>query len=243
MGCSNSKPVDTSVKSPSQDTSDIFYAENQRNMALLRNCVNNNYEGIEMAIKNQSNLAMPYRNAPLIFSAVLALINDYNHERYRKNWNLITSYFSMTVSPIHKIKVFMTHFRKNPNTPRTNGFLVFHLEKLDLDIIQDTHRYHKTVCLGTLIDGNIKDLLIFILNHLHRHLKDMTATQDYQEYRGSYMEKLEQAIESNAKYSIKHTNEIEKYWQGSAQTNYAYAVPPPTAPGVPVEPSAPVYQS
>ena len=114
-----------------------------------------------------------------------------------------------------------------------------HLEKLDLNILQDVPKHHKTICLGTLLDGNIKDLLIFIDNHLHKHLKDVTATKDYQEYRGSYMEKLEQTINENVKFSIKHTNDIERYWQGQSQMNYAYAVPPPTNPGLPIEPSAP----
>lgn len=219
MGCSISKS-EKHVREPKSN--DAYYAEDERFLYLLKHCIDNDSDGLKLALEGNIRLDEEYHGAPVIFSATLALINDPDYERFQKNWDQLVNKFSNKVFTVDEMSIFLTHFTKNKYMPRTNGLIVFHINDLNKDIIDGVPKYSKKQYIGKLTKGNIKDFLTFILNRLHLNLEQVTKTKDYQDYTGSHTEKMETVIRKNARYALNHTNNIEKLW--------IKPPPPPSAP-------------
>ena len=228
MGCIYSKKPKHVYSTPEIPVNIKKYtAGDERNIALLRFCTDNENFQIATAINSGTDLAAPYNGAPLIVSAVLALLNDTDHNRFNANWLIISNKFNSPVPIVNGIDVRLTNFTQKQTLLRETCLPVIHLGKLQKRTVGNPLPHFKSVSLGELNNCDLKITLLFIMSNIQTALKNATISpnnNNYQSYEGSATQKMEKTITKNAAYVINNINAVEQYWSKTTQYNTYYAL-------------------
>ena len=238
MGCIYSKEKKHTYSRPKTPANVKTYtAGDERNMTLLKFCTDNDNLQIATAINSGTDLASPYNGAPLIVSAVLALLNDKDHNRFNANWLILSNRFNSSVPIVRGIDVRLTNFIQKQNLPRETSLPVIHLGNLQKRTVGNPYPHFVSVSLGELTNCDLKSALLFIMSNIHTALTNATTSNNsnsYQSYEGSATQKMEKIIIKNASYVINNITAIEQYWNQQIQYNTyyvsyneQYTMPPP----------------
>ena len=219
MGIKQSKKsdemIDPMVNADDDEPDKITKIGDENNMALLRFCINNKEFDITTALESGTDLASPYNGVPLIVSAVLALLNDTDHERFKRNWDVLAEHFNNSVPVIELTDIRLTNWTENQTLTRSSCYPVIHIGELSDSLVETTYRNKTELKLGKLKKCNLKNILLFVMTNIQTKMKDISQSKNanvYQGYRGSVTQVFESTIYKNTKYLIDNINEIEKNW-------------------------------
>ena len=255
MGICNSKNKHKYDKRPKTPARVVKYtAGDERNMALLRFCNDNDTSKITTSLNSGTDLASPYNGAPLLVSAVLGLLNDDNKQRFVNNWALLANSFNKEVPNVLALDLRVTNFTLKDTNRRSTCHPYVHISGLKTRTIQKIYPYPKSISIGELNNCNLKDVLLFIMTNIESKMQEVTEpdTPNYfVAYKGSVTEKMVNVIVNNAQFVIDDINRVASYWNTTVTyqnyyANYhtAYTMPPPPyqqAVAAPPPPVAPGY--
>ena len=228
MGLEQSKKkpeMNDSVFVEEPEEQKIIKIGDENNLALLRFCINNQEAEILTALESGTDLASPYNGIPLIISATLALINDTDHERFKRNWETILKYFNTDVPILDDIDLRITNYTMDSVLLRSSSYPILHLGELRDNLLKTDFKNKKEYKAGILRKYNLKNTLLFVMTNIQSMLKDVTTNKSsnaYNAYEGTATQKMEKVINKNAKYVIDNINTIEKYWNKNLEYKEYY---------------------
>lgn len=219
MGTSNSKKSGDiaifTANSKNKKTGDIM------NESLLQFCISNSSDDIISALDSGIDLASPYKGVPLIFSAVLALLNDENFDRFKANWEVLVNNKNCPthIPIISTINVGLTNFTRDNVRLRDSCYPVIHINALTKDLVDTEFRCHHTVLMCKPKDADLKKVLVSVMATVGRALKFVTDRNEHVDcvYKGTPTERFEITIRRNAKYLVDNINALDNSWDRMMQ--------------------------
>ena len=240
MGISNSK------KKTKQPMVNAFIPPKEKNPtygdltneSLLKFCINNEQAELLTAIDTGTNLASPYHNVPLLFSAVLGLLNDENHERFKNNWNILRESFNhqgtkdssdqavqIKIPFVDELNITLTNYTQDMIYKRKTSYPIFHIGTLSKNLVQTDYKYSKKMELPSLKHVDLKRVLLFIMSNAGQFIKNITKNEDpnvFTAYKNTKAQKMEEFIKTNAKYIIDNMNSLDSIWDKSMDKRAYY---------------------
>jgi len=237
MGISNSK------KNKNQPIIDAFIPPKEKkptygdltNESLLKFCINNEQAELLTAIETGTSLASPYHDVPLLFSAVLGLLNDENHEQFKNNWNILRESFNhqgnsdqqvqVKIPFVDELNITLTNYTQDMIYKRKTSYPIFHIGTLSKNLVQTEYKYFKQLELPSLKHVDLKRVLLFIMSNTGQFMKDITKNEDpnvFTAYKNTSAQKMAEIIKVNAKYIIDNMNSLDSIWDKSMDKKTYY---------------------
>lgn len=211
MGCEVSKRIsrsnsvydDVKTRSPieSRDKKD----GDINNILFMRACIDHHTGNIKTQIDNV-DLISPYNNLPLIISAIMALLNDRDYDRFISNYDTVMSGLRDRVPMDMSVDVRLTNFSRGSG----GSVPVIHVSNINHMMMPDLYTHIETVSMGRTDRCNVISVLSVIINNINRVLADVKDNVS--------TDKFESCIMENIKYSLDNIdNTVVRY---DSQMNY-----------------------
>jgi hypothetical protein len=196
-----------------------------KNEALLQFCINNDTSKITSALRSNTDIASPYKNCPLIISALLALLNDEDKDRFECNWNIIAEFCKESVPLVKELDVRLTNFTESAYDKRSTCYPIIHINGLSKEMVETDYKYPASQRLGQIRNSNLNDILLLVMTKVKQTLKDMTqpkAAYTTVPYANTKTEHMEEIIKRNAQYVLDNINDIRDCWDDSLNERSYY---------------------